>query len=167
MADLGVAFDLVGWRDRRGRFSKETDELSSSMQSVARDMMDQLKSRAEELSPVGTGEQREEMRFKDAWRIETTQTEKGAELSLANIAPHAIFVIEPTKPHDIEPKHGDFLHFVIDGQDVFTRGPVHHPGTPGNDVPGKLQGAIGDYATSALNKVSAKVVSDLDAIFKS
>lgn len=38
-----------------------------------------------------------------------------------------------TKPHIIEPKNANALHFTTDGQDVFTK-KVNHPGTKPNPV---------------------------------
>lgn len=40
------------------------------------------------------------------------------------------FVDQPTAPHFIRPTIGKFLHFRIDGQDVYAR-EVFHPGTKG------------------------------------
>lgn len=42
-------------------------------------------------------------------------------------APHAGFVENGTRPHDIQP-HGKALRFVANGQVMFRR-TVHHPGT--------------------------------------
>lgn len=48
-------------------------------------------------------------------------------VDLSASAPHAGFVENGTRPHDIVP-HGRALRFVVNGRAVFTR-TVHHPGT--------------------------------------
>ena len=44
---------------------------------------------------------------------------------------YGLFVDQPTKPHFIRPNISKFLHFKIDGQDIYAK-EVYHPGTKGN-----------------------------------
>lgn len=44
---------------------------------------------------------------------------------------YGLFVDQPTQPHFIRPKIGQFLRFMIDGRMVYAR-QVYHPGTKGN-----------------------------------
>lgn len=44
---------------------------------------------------------------------------------------YGLFVDQPTKPHVIRPNIAKFLHFRIDGQDIYAK-EVFHPGTKGN-----------------------------------
>lgn len=166
MASPGLAFDLVGWRDNtRGKFAKYSEELAQRQEDVANDVMAKLKESAEQLSPVGVSEkEQDEVTFATGWKTEVTRTDTGAEATLMNVAPYWRFVIEPTKPHAIEPKEASVLHFMVDGEDVFATH-VWHPGTKGNDIPGKLREQMGKFANDSLATVARKVITDLDAVF--
>lgn len=165
--NAGFTFQLVGWREARGRFAKATDATKARQTDLANLVMKQLKETAEHLSPIGTSDKGEdEITFLKGWRTTVTQTSTGTEAVLTNIAPHWRFVIEPTKPHAIEPKNASVLHFSIGGEEVFAKS-VWHPGTKGNDIPGKLRDQMGKFAVDALGSVAKQVISDIDAAFGS
>jgi hypothetical protein len=49
---------------------------------------------------------------------------------IANPTSYAIPVERGTRPHEIRPRNGRFLRFVVNGREVFAR-VVRHPGTKG------------------------------------
>lgn len=78
-------------------------------------------------APVRSGAGRDSIGFR------TTQDGHTITLSIYG-RDYLKYVIEGTKPHDIEPRSGRALHFEWNGHEVFF-GRVHHPGTKPNNFP--------------------------------
>ena len=78
------------------------------------------------------------------------------EASIQALAPHAVYVVEGTRPHEIRPVNASVLAFEIRGKMVFTP-IVHHPGTKPNPF---MQNAVED-ARSKVDEVFAKLWLEL------
>ncbi len=164
-----VQITLVGWRNpRSGRFQAVSGRARDRQRAATRALLRRMKERAEELSPVGKPRpgRSERQRFKASWRITFQPTERGGAGVLANVAPHAPYVIYPTRPHVIRARRARALVFEgRDGRMVFRR-EVFHPGTKGNDVPGKVLKEFKDEAERELRRVAVQVVADITDVFK-
>ncbi len=79
-------------------------------------------SRARATAPRRTGV------LANANEFRVVKTARGHLLRIQNTAPHAKFVEEGTKPHEITPKNAQALRFEIGGLTVFAKR-VMHPGT--------------------------------------
>jgi hypothetical protein len=161
-----VTVELVGWRNRRGRFTAATRQAKDRMRHGARRALEHLKALAEEESPVGKAERPDSERFKHNWRIQFRSTKDGGEGVLTNTASHAGLVIFPTDPHDIRPVRARVLRFEANGQIVYTRGPVRHPGTKGNDVPGRALERGRAELEGALGRITRQVQTDIVDVWK-
>lgn len=80
-------------------------------------------------APVGKGPKAGE--FRDSIRAQRSLGGMAARLEFVSGAPHARFVIEGTKPHEIRPRQARALYWVDSGGSHFAR-LVHHPGTRPN-----------------------------------
>ena len=78
------------------------------------------------------------------------------EASIQALAPHAVYVVKGTRPHEIRPVNASVLAFEIRGKMVFTP-IVHHPGTKPNPF---MQNAVED-ARSKVDEVFAKLWLEL------
>jgi hypothetical protein len=179
-----VQITLVGWRNpRSGRFQAVSGRARDRQRAATRALLRRMKERAEELSPVGKpgraglpgrpgrserqGRQGRpgRQRFKASWRITFEPTERGGAGALVNVAPHAPYVIYPTRPHVIRARRARVLAFEgRDGRMVFRR-EVFHPGTKGNDVPGKVLKEFKGEAERELRRVAVQVVADIADVF--
>jgi hypothetical protein len=83
-------------------------------------IINQITEDARAFAPVDEGE------LKDSIRGRKTNPFGGFVLAEA---PHAAATEFGSNPHPIEPKEARFLHFFVDGVEVFTLH-VDHPGTP-------------------------------------
>lgn len=164
-----VQITLVGWRNpRSGRFQAVSGRARDRQRAATRALLKRMKERAEELSPVGKPRpgRPERQRFKASWRITFEPTERGGAGTLVNVAPYAPYVIYPTRPHVIRARRARVLAFEgRDGRMVFRR-EVFHPGTKGNDVPGKVLHEFKGEAERELRRVAAQVVADIADVFK-
>ena len=80
-----------------------------------------------------------------------------AAIEFGNDAPHAIFVINGTKPHEIRPKSPNgVLAFSIGNQTIFTT-LVNHPGTTANPF---IENGLSD-ATAAMEAEGVRFLSSL------
>jgi hypothetical protein len=176
-----VQITLVGWRNpRSGRFQAVSGRARDRQRAATRALLKRMKERAEELSPVGKPGRAglpgrpgrlerqgrpERQRFKASWRITFEPTERGGAGALVNVAPHAPYVIYPTRPHVIRARRARVLAFEgRDGRMVFRR-EVFHPCTKGNDVPGKVLKEFKGEAERELRRVAVQVVADIADVF--
>ena len=64
-----------------------------------------------------------------------SEVQKVGQFGVAGIVSTALNYAEPvefgSKPHEIKPKPGKYLHFMIRGVPVFTKKPIQHPGSKG------------------------------------
>lgn len=72
-------------------------------------------------------------RYRDSFRTTTLHGADGPRAVITNSAPHATFIENGTRPHEIRPRHARVLVFVVPGSTsagsvVFTKR-VQHPGT--------------------------------------
>lgn len=81
-------------------------------------------------------------KIKDLWKMSTTKSGSREQFVIKNLYPDQNilwYMEEGTEPHIITPsKPGGFLHFVLKGNDIFTR-LVKHPGTPAHQMVGKVE----------------------------
>jgi hypothetical protein len=70
---------------------------------------------------------------------------------------YAMAVWEGTAPHRIEPVNARALRFEIDGQVVFAKY-VDHPGTPGDDYPGRAIAAAESRADEFIQMAIDEIV---------
>lgn len=63
--------------------------------------------------------------------------------------PEAGFMEFGTSPHSITPDDGDVLAFEVDGEMVYTKGPVSHPGMPAINY---VMSAIGSVTERGLGE---------------
>jgi hypothetical protein len=165
MADVETSIELVGWRDRRGRFAKASETMRAEMTTSTRTILDALKQVAIKESPRSGGPG-PGPHFADAWQTSVEQASDGASGLLTNTAEHAAYVIFPTRPHWIRPVHASMLHWVKpNGEGVFLRRPVWHPGTKGNDIPGRVLAQNGNMAQQELGKAAGRVGEWFTGIF--
>lgn len=163
-ATSGVAVELVGWRDRRGRFARLDDPARDAQRKGLQSLLRFAVKVAQQESPVGQGERRGP-RFRDSWRFATQATGDGAAGELTNVAPHAGYVIFPTRPHLIRARRARTLRFEGASGPVFRR-QVFHPGTDGNDVPGRTMRRLGPEMDATLRRSSGQVQTAIVDIFK-
>jgi hypothetical protein len=78
------------------------------------------------------------------------------EASIQALAPHAVYVVKGTRPHEIRPVNASVLAFEIRGKMVFTP-IVQHPGTKPNPF---MQNAVED-ARSKVDEVFAALWLEL------
>ena len=78
------------------------------------------------------------------------------EASIQALAPHAVYVVKGTRPHEIRPVNSSVLAFQVAGRMVFTP-IVRHPGTKPNPF---MQRAAED-ARSKVDEVFAKLWLEL------
>lgn len=158
--------ELVGWRGRRGRFIAASAEARSRSRDALRALGKRAVALAEKESPRGRArEGRDAKRFADSWTFAVTDTATGATGELTNEAPHAAFVIFPTKAHVIRPKRAKLLRWVDAGGEVRFARQVHHPGTKGNDVPARVLAALGTDAERELQRVGRDATRYLEDVF--
>jgi hypothetical protein len=164
-----VTWNLVGWRDRRGRFAKESDDLRERARDVARGVMKSLVERARQESPVGFDpfetKPEDYVHFRDAWTSKYSDADTGATTALINTSDHAVFVLNPTRAHDIDAKTTKVLRFGTAGSPVFVAH-VHHPGTRGNPVGERVASALGGYANDELQKAAAAVMNTIEGLWR-
>lgn len=149
-------FDLVGWRDRRGRFLAVSESARAATRDAARAAGKDLREALRRESPRGKSPRPEGERFANQWQSRYRETENGAEQSFENKAPHAPFVLFPTKPHAIVAKRAKVLRFEVNGSLIFRRR-VAHPGTKGNDVIGRTLSREHDALQRRLQTVTKMV----------
>lgn len=167
MATSGVSVFLVGWRNRRGQFAKLDDVARDAQRKSLQSVFRRAVKIAKEESPVGKGKH-PGPRFRDAWRFTTENTHDGAEGELTNVAAHAGFVIFPTRRHPIPkvPKPpGRAIRFIGSGGKPVFRRQVMHPGTRGNDVPGRTLRRLGPEIDDSLRRTSREVQTAIVDIF--
>lgn len=162
----GITANLVGWRNRRGRFASFEKELASAMGTVAHDVMEAAKKDAIAESPTGSTEGKPDgyVHFKDQWKTQVHLSRSGGQGSLYNVSDHARLVMLPTPEHDISIKSKLALRFEINGTVMFRRS-VHHPGTKGNDIIGRIRPKFEAEGKAQLSKTTAKVQVGFSRIF--
>lgn len=119
-------------------YIEDSDILPKRTYEIARTLQNQIKKEA----PYKEG------RLKRSIRVDTRITDKYSIITGywdEGIAPHGIYVLAGTKPHDIfiAPKNKKALHWG----DYFSKGhTIHHPGTKKNDFLGRgLRNTIALY----------------------
>lgn len=132
-----AAVELVGWRNpRSGRFQRVGAKARQRVRGAGRRLGTEMTRLAKEESPRGQ-RRGPPPHFADSWRTQLEEHEAGADVVLVNTAPHASVVIWPTRPHPIVARRARVLRFEVGGEVIF-RKRVMHPGTRGNDVPGRV-----------------------------
>ena len=163
-----VVADLVGWRNpRSGKFQSVSERAKERLAKMTRSILKDAEATAKQESPVGKRRDQKDARprFSESWRSHVEKNDKGATGVLQNVAPHADFVIFPTKPHVIVPKRAKRLRFVnSSGQVVFAK-KVNHPGTKGNDVPSRVLEKMGPVFERELAGVTRDVVTFVHDVF--
>lgn len=91
----------------------------------------------------------------------TRSDDKSATGIVEATAPHAKFVLEDTKPHEIVPRRASVLAFESGGTTVFTRR-VHHPGTKAQD----FITPTGDVAEPKLEAEANRIIDEAIARFE-
>lgn len=162
-----MVVDLTGWRDRRGRFGKLDAAAVEAQRQALRGELRTAVRLAQEESPVGKGGRAggTRVRFRDSWHGRTTATRTGANAELYNSAPHARFVILPTRAHEIRPRRARFLRFEVNGRTVYARR-VWHPGTKGNDVPGRVLRQMEPRLRETLDRVARTITAAVRDTFR-
>ena len=108
-------------------------ELHSKVINVVNQVLEEAQQELQATAPKDTGFYANNMKVERAEKIgsiiqgrvyndSTVYTSDGREYSLGEILEYG------TKPHLITPVNANYLHFNINGKDVFTK-LVHHPGT--------------------------------------
>jgi hypothetical protein len=153
---ISVDIQLVGWRDKRGRFGKPAELLRAAQEQALRQSMNAALGVAKELTPTGERPFGEgtEPHMKDQWKVTFDFLAQAA--SLANESKHATFLFKGTDPHPIpgpEGGTGKMLRFMWNGEVTFRRS-VNHPGTKANDIPTKLMRSLSGRLESELQKAA-------------
>lgn len=164
-----MSVELLGWRGKRGRFVAVSKTARERAERAGHNWLKVATPLAGHESPIGArrpGDNRP--RFRDSWVGTVTQNADGAEVLLSNKAPHAPFVIFPTKPHEITPVRAPFLVFEGSGPGTGTwrrTRRVWHPGTPGNDVPARVLRAMESWGEQELGRVAREVLAAIADVF--
>lgn len=164
---FSVDIQLIGWRDRRGRFARPDDLLREAQRAALTEAMDLALTTAKELTPVGArpfGESDEQPHLRDTWRIDFGFEAQQA--TLVNDQERAVFLFQPTRPHDISPRKAQALRFMGQGGQVVFAKHVYHPGTPGNDVPMKLMQRLNGPLVTLLNKAAVQTATAIEQVFR-
>lgn len=163
-----VKVELVGWRNRRGRFTAAEKHAVTRMASVAREVLKDWKKTAEEESPVGKhpfGVPNGYKPFAKQWTHRFSSTRTGGSGQLTNKSSHTKYVLFPTRAHEIRAKRAKVLRFMSHGQVGFARS-VQHPGTAGNDVLARVLSKRGPESTKKLAQVGIQIAADIQRIFE-
>lgn len=178
--EQGFSVELVGWRDRRGKLDQAAKQGIAALNYEMFTLLMELRDAAIVEAPVGTGPLRGRKRYRDSFKVQTKRGPTGASGDLWNAAKHADYVIFPTRPHIIEPKNKRALHWKGLNYNVpqanrqgcarrqsqflhhFARR-VHHPGTKGNDVLGRVwqqhRGRVEEALSRAVENTRENVVN--------
>lgn len=150
--------ELVNWPERRARLT----EIGAGLTDVAHDLLtcegEHLRRLLVHASPRSTPPPGEtepggQEHFADAWQVRYDLTAGGGSADIGNTAPHAVYVLYPTPEHVIRPKSpSGVLRWVSGNGAVHYARSVTHPGTKGNDVPGKIWS---DYLAEVPERLAA------------
>lgn len=179
-----LSAELVGWRDRRGRFGRLTVFARHALRELIDEQLSVMQALAVRESPDGgfrlvPGDRegrtyRPLPRFKDRWVVHSSVSRTGASGWLGNTAQHAPFVLFPTRPHTIAPRRRKALRYLRGvapaggagvGNIVFSRRAVRHPGTRGNNVVERVWQRHGDDVHRELARRAGKVREEIQDIF--
>ena len=126
--NFGVKFDLdiTGMMNRLGALSdKVFPYIKKTWEQIAKWALSEVQHYT---PPTHTGTD-----IRSMWILETTSTEAVTEFLIRNTYkdPQVItWFEEGTEPHEIPPGPCGFLHFfTYEGQEIYTKKPVQHPGT--------------------------------------
>lgn len=122
MSDVNVQLHMSPQaRDLAGRFARANEVVDQELVKAAQQWGATALASLREATPSRTGQ------TKAAWRADWSPTQR--KVTITNRKPTAVFLLEGTKPHLIQPRElPGFLSFLIEGERVFARR-VHHPGT--------------------------------------
>lgn len=172
-----IRVELVGYRSRRGRFVGVSQTARDRQRTTAVKWLRTATGVAKHESPLAQRKRAANdprrrrptpARFRDSWQPEYRENAGGAEAWLTNTAPHAGFVIYPTRPHAITPRRARRLIFEPHGAGtgifVYAKR-VRHPGTRGNNVPERVLRAMESWGRDELARVAGEVRADLVKVF--
>lgn len=168
-----VQVELVGWRDKRGRFAALTDDAIAQQRKVAREALVKVGARARELSPRQSDEDHDkhhkygaQPHFADQWFSDVQNTSTGASGALVNRSQYANLVLFRTKPHDITKGPPGMLRFTFKDGTQFRGHFVHHPGTSGHDdIVTKLDEEMAKSTQHELQRAAIEVGVAFDGVF--
>lgn len=110
----------------RGVGTKVIPYIKSDIQDIAEWAFSEIKKRTPETTSGRT-------KIKDLWKMTHSKSATRERYIIKNLYPDQdilVYMEEGTLPHIITPKKtGGFLHFFLDGNEIFTK-MVKHPGTP-------------------------------------
>ena len=176
---------LVGWPERGAQMLQAGVEFQQSLYAAASDIGTELRARAIQESPVGKTPALDGTRFRDSWVTEVDpEYQGGARVTLGNSSPHALFVIDPTRPHSIYANHiiGEsattsgprplrgiggglgFLRFDVGGETHFAH-MVNHPGTPGNPVHERVDAQMQPRYQEIVQQRAGELAARIESIF--
>jgi hypothetical protein len=164
--DRFVTVDLVGWRDRRGRFARAEDEVRDEQRQFAEDVGGRLVKDLSKASPRGKMHKAGTPRFAESWRKRVVLTAAGAQLVVDNTDPKAVLVLGPTRKHAIVARRAKVLRFETAGGSVVYRRRVMHPGTKGSDVVGRVMASAGGPIRDELQKSAVRVAQRIQDIWR-
>lgn len=170
---------MMGFRDILGRFAKADGAIKFRSRKIAEEAGQLAVKALKKNAPVGVhyiissdGKSVKETRpatLKKSLKYKLVQTNKGTEVHIL-CAPHAAFVVKPTKAHEIVAKNKKSLRFFWPGAPAqvvkaqggnivhFTR--VWHPGTKGNPFHERTIVEIEPKLKNLMNKGAARVLTE-------
>lgn len=122
----------------RGVGTKVIPYIKSDIRDLAQWAFGEVKTRTPETTSGRT-------EIKDLWEMTESKSAAREMFVIKNLYPDQdvlIYMEEGTPPHIITPqKSGGFLHFLIQGDEIFTR-LVRHPGTPAYKMVGSVEAEL-------------------------
>ena len=115
----------ISVKDALQTLRKKLVVSESEVDAIVEDILVAMGTRLHELivqmSPVNEG------KYAGSWKLQTPDS-RSIKITNPDGLKYTILEFTGTRPHKIEPKNSQFLHFVINGKDIYVKS-VNHPGT--------------------------------------
>lgn len=166
MAD-SIKVNMEGWPGRGAQLLRMGTQFQGNVTATANKISTNLVGTAKGISPWGT--QNRGRHFADSWtaRVQPAYA-GGATITLTNFAPHAAYVLFPTRPHRIPLAGNAHLHWTGGkfGPGDHFAAHVNHPGTKGNPVHERALAAEQPDITAQMANLGQEFTVELANVFK-